>query len=122
MLCVMEEGGAVEPVVQALLAGLKSRKAKVPPQCVRALCQAVYDFGVPAVDPKPLLAALPSMFEDSRFAVRSSAVHLAVELYRCALPVAPEAWYTARCCNSCLCACARGHGCAHASTDTSRAQ
>ena len=79
----MMEFGAVEPVTTALLNGLKHKKPKVPPVCLNTLAEAIYSFGVPAVDPKPLLAALPSCFQHVRAPVRQAAGVVALELYRC---------------------------------------
>lgn len=67
-------------VVEALLKSLNDKVPKVVLAALEVLFQAVSDFGIPTVDPKPLFKSLPCVFGHSNASIRDKAKEISVAL------------------------------------------
>eukprot|EP00007_Cunea_sp_BSH-02190019_P001761 CAMPEP_0174234862 /NCGR_PEP_ID=MMETSP0417-20130205/4489_1 /TAXON_ID=242541 /ORGANISM="Mayorella sp, Strain BSH-02190019" /LENGTH=643 /DNA_ID=CAMNT_0015313283 /DNA_START=386 /DNA_END=2314 /DNA_ORIENTATION=+ len=79
LLLEVEVGDAV---VAALLKGCKHRLAKIVSESLSILCDAVKQFGVVAVPVKPILSALPALFDHTDKKVREECNELAATFFR----------------------------------------
>uniref|UniRef100_A0A8C4N4N1 TOG domain-containing protein n=1 Tax=Eptatretus burgeri TaxID=7764 RepID=A0A8C4N4N1_EPTBU len=71
-----------EPVLDELLKGLDNKNPKVVAACIMVLHSALCEFGTKVVQLKPLVKALPRLFESRDKMVRDEARLLAIEAYR----------------------------------------
>eukprot|EP00898_Chlorokybus_atmophyticus_P007131 jgi/Chlat1/7419/Chrsp6S09189 len=73
---------ASDAVVESLLKGLQHKLAKVVVPAIEALFQAISQFGTRIVNAKPIMKALPPLFDHQDQKVRMAAKGLTVELCR----------------------------------------
>ncbi|PRW20522.1 microtubule associated isoform A [Chlorella sorokiniana] len=78
MLLIELEQQAV--VIEAVLKAFGDKVPKVVLAAVDIVAQAVSSFGAKAVDPKPIMKALPSLFGHTQAGVRDKAKEVSVEL------------------------------------------
>ncbi|XP_060695068.1 cytoskeleton-associated protein 5 [Hemiscyllium ocellatum] len=71
-----------EPVQEELLKGLDNKNPKIVVACIETIRKALCEFGSKIVQLKPIVKALPKLFESREKAVRDEAKLLAVEVYK----------------------------------------
>ncbi|XP_043561399.1 cytoskeleton-associated protein 5 isoform X3 [Chiloscyllium plagiosum] len=71
-----------EPVQEELLKGLDNKNPKIVVACIDTIRKALCEFGSKIVQLKPIVKALPKLFESREKAVRDEAKLLAVEVYK----------------------------------------
>ncbi|XP_067902567.1 cytoskeleton-associated protein 5 isoform X2 [Heterodontus francisci] len=82
-ICLMYiEIEKTEPVQEELLKGLDNKNPKIIVACIETIRNALCEFGSKIVQLKPIVKALPKLFESREKAVRDEAKLLAVEVYK----------------------------------------
>ncbi|GCB74029.1 hypothetical protein scyTo_0003113 [Scyliorhinus torazame] len=82
-ICLMYiEIEKAEPVQEELLKGLDNKNPKIVVACIETIRKALGEFGSKIVQLKPIVKALPKLFESREKAVRDEAKLLAVEVYK----------------------------------------
>ncbi|XP_072448782.1 cytoskeleton-associated protein 5 isoform X3 [Chiloscyllium punctatum] len=71
-----------EPVQEELLKGMDNKNPKIVVACIETIRKALCEFGSKIVQLKPIVKALPKLFESREKAVRDEAKLLAVEVYK----------------------------------------
>uniref|UniRef100_UPI00358F8D0F LOW QUALITY PROTEIN: cytoskeleton-associated protein 5-like n=1 Tax=Myxine glutinosa TaxID=7769 RepID=UPI00358F8D0F len=71
-----------EPVLEELMKGIDNKNPKVVTACLVVLRSALCEFGTKVVQLKPMVKALPRLFESRDKVVRDEAKLLAVEAFR----------------------------------------
>ncbi|DBA05364.1 TPA: hypothetical protein N0F65_007526 [Lagenidium giganteum] len=80
------EAGAAEDTFEALIAGTKNKKPKVPPACATNMFECLKAFGPRVVPLQALKAALPTLCESTVNGVRPVALNTLAEIHRWAGP------------------------------------
>ncbi|KAI8337676.1 armadillo-type protein [Chlamydoabsidia padenii] len=82
IILLYAELGMADPVVTLVLPGLDAKQPKLVAQTVMVLRELIRQFGVPTVNPKPLMKILSKLFGHTDKNVRAEAFTLTTELYR----------------------------------------
>ncbi|KAJ1345061.1 hypothetical protein BSLG_000576 [Batrachochytrium salamandrivorans] len=81
-LLMLIEIDNADVVVECLIAGLDHKTPKNVAACVTALRNVVTAYGIPVVPVKPIVKALPKLFDHRDKTVRSEGTSLVLEIYR----------------------------------------
>lgn len=71
-----------DPVIDAVLAGLKEKKPKIPPVCIQCLVEALQMYGAVSISLADIIEKLPSLMGSTKKDTREKAKVLIVEIYR----------------------------------------
>ncbi|KAL2913583.1 hypothetical protein HK105_206885 [Polyrhizophydium stewartii] len=82
ILLMLVEIDNADLVVECLIAGFAHKTPKNVAACVTALREVISAYGIPLVPFKPIVKALPKIFDHRDNTVRAEGTALALELYR----------------------------------------
>jgi hypothetical protein len=82
IVSLAKAGGSKNLIVDALVAGCKNKKKKVPPECLKTVTALILEYGVLALPVKTVISCLNDCFQSVDNVLKSAASDLACEMYK----------------------------------------